>query len=298
MELGIFASMSADSMSIIDLARAPEERRVGSLWLGEHTHVPVASEVDGDHGAAMLERTKGCPAAWVLLATAAAVTQRLRVGSSVCLVAQHDPLVLAKDLATLDVVSGGRVEFGCGYGWNRAEMRNHGITPETRRAVFREHLVALRRLWTDDVASYEGDHVRFSPSWSQPKPLQKPHPPVLLGAPARPGAIDDLVDLADGWMPSAYFALDTFEADLAAVRRAWHEAGRGPGDPLLTVLESRTASPGTTDREFVARQPPLDRLLRYTELGAQRVVIGVPVDEPSTTLRILDHAARLQGALA
>ena len=298
MDIGVFTTLTAESMPITTLARAIEERGVESLWLGEHTHLPVASATEGYHDTAMLERTKGFPASIILLTAAAAVTATLRIGTSVCLVAQHDPLVLAKELATLDVISAGRFEFGCGYGWNQAEMRNHGFEPGDRRAVFREKLEALRRLWTEDVTHYDGTYVSFSDSWSEPKPIQRPHPPILLGAPARPRAIRDLVDLADGWLPSAYFAIETFDRDLATIRHAWQEAGRDPAGPRLTVLESGTAAVGVTLDEFTDRRPPLERLVRYAELGAQRVVIGIPAEEPAMTLQMLDHVASLADALA
>ena len=140
--------------------------------------------------------------------------------------------------------------------------------------------------------------MSFSESWSEPKPIQHPHPPILLGGPARPRAIRDLVELADGWLPSAYFAFETFEQDLASIRRAWQAAGRDPAGPRLTVLESGTAAVDLTLEAFAERRPPLERLARYAELGAQRVVIGIPAEEAATTLQVLDHVASLAETLA
>jgi probable F420-dependent oxidoreductase len=298
MKVGVFATHSARTMPVAEFARELEARAVESMWVGEHTHVPVATTTEGYHDQRMLDVTKEFPSPLVLLAVAAAVTLNLRVGTSVCLVAQHDPLVLAKGIATLDVVSGGRFELGCGYGWNRAEMQNHGVSSSTRRAIFREKLRTMQALWTEEIAEFSGDHVSFSPSWSGPKPIQQPHPPVLIGAPAHPSVVRDIVELADGWMPSAYFAVDTLHEQLAYVRAESSHAGRDQNGLRVTLLETATAAGSLSPVDFAARWAPTARLRRWQDLGVYRVVIGVPANERDSTLRILDDVAELSRKLA
>jgi probable F420-dependent oxidoreductase len=239
MKIGVFARVTQQSMSIRELARGLEERGIESLFVGEHTHTPVASVADGYHDAAMVENAKSVPAPFLLLAAAAAVTERLRVGTSISLIAQHDPLVYAKDVATLDMLSGGRVELGVGYGWNRAEMLNHGVDPRRRRAAFRDKLRAVEMLWSQDIAEFSGEFAAFSASWSWPKPVQGRRPKVLIGAPARADVFGDIVELADGWMPSTNFTDSELSDQIDQLRRTASEAGRSPDELSVTLLDAR-----------------------------------------------------------
>jgi probable F420-dependent oxidoreductase len=210
---------------------------------------------------------------FVALTAAATASRELQLGTSVCLVAQHDPLVLAKQTASLDVISGGRLALGVGYGWNRAELANHGVPWAARRAVVREKVAALRALWTEEVVEYDGEYVSFAPSWSWPKPVQRPHPPLLLGAGLGPRALEDLLAVFDGWMP---IGLERLMAGLAPLRSAWRAAGR-PGQPLVHACVStldpptlRALGDAAVDQASVLVPPgPRERLVPLLDRYAQ-----------------------------
>ncbi len=176
MLIGANLILNDTTLPMREVAPLVEEYGLDALFLGEHTHTPVAT-VHPQYPGGLPEFYKRFLDPFVQLAVAAAVTERVRIGTGVLLVAERNPLELAKAVASLDVVSGGRVEVGVGLGWNTLEMVNNGIDPKRRRAIFREKLAVLRRLWTEDVVGVDGEFVRFTDSWVYPKPLQKPHPP-------------------------------------------------------------------------------------------------------------------------
>src|SRR3954447_141938 len=192
MDIGIVTQLTDRSPSIVDVARAVEERGFESLWLGEHTHCPVDTVhryTSGKYAAGAKTRGgyvpefyKRMPDPYILLAAAAAATSTLRLGTSVGLPAEHNPLEMAKEVASLDLISGGRFEFGVGYGWSELEASNNGIPFNRRRDVMREKLLAMKALWAQETASFAGEYVNFTESWSWPKPVQRPNPPILLGA--------------------------------------------------------------------------------------------------------------------
>src|SRR5512139_3119643 len=187
MRLGVTIHATDLAMSPVELAREAEARGFASLYVPEHTHIPTSRRTPAPTGDAELaEEYRRSLDPWAALAAAAAVTSRIRLGTGVALVAQHDPIALAKQIATVDLLSQGRVVVGIGYGWNREEMADHGIEFATRRARVREAMLAMEALWASDVASFEGEFVRFEPSWQWPKPVQRPRPPVLLGGGAGP----------------------------------------------------------------------------------------------------------------
>ena len=205
------------------------------------------------------------------LAAAAGVTERLRLGTGITLVAQHDPIVLAKTVASLDHLSGGRVLLGIGVGWNEDEMEHHGVDPKRRRSVAREHVLAMRELWTQDEASFDGEHVQFSASWSWPKPVSDPHPPIIMGGAGGPVTFRHVVEYCDGWMP--IHGRRNIADKLADLRRAADEAGRDMSTIELGVFGC-----------------PADRAVidSYAELGFTRCVIGVPPTGEDDALRALD----------
>lgn len=293
MHIGVFAILTTGTMNVAELALALEERGIESLAVGEHTHTPTASEVDGYHSQAVIDATRDSPAPFVLLAAAAAVTRRLRVGTAVCLPGQHDPLLFAKEVATLDRLSNGRVFLGCGYGWNQAEMRNHGVDPKRRRSNFRERVAAAKALWTQDVAGFSGDYVSFTPSWSLPKPVQRSGPKLFIGAPARPQTFADMIELGDGWMPAARFTDDQLADDLAQFHRAIDEAGRAREAFSVTMLDTRAGVEPYPPAEFAQRCVAADQLTRWRQMGIERVIIGVPMHDAATTTPMLDHIADL-----
>ncbi|QUQ65909.1 LLM class F420-dependent oxidoreductase [Kutzneria sp. CA-103260] len=197
MQLGIAVFGGCDGLTPAELARAVEERGFESLWYAEHTHIPVASRRDDNRPARDYAATYD---PFVALAAAAAVTTTLRLGTAVCLVPERDPIITAKEVASIDRMSGGLFEFGVGAGWNRLELANHGTDARQRMAMLADRVQAMRAIWTADEAEHHGPHVDFDPLWSWPKPVQRPHPPVLVGGNG-PGAEDRVLAFGDGWLP-------------------------------------------------------------------------------------------------
>jgi probable F420-dependent oxidoreductase len=211
------------------LAEEVEARGFDSLWFPEHSHIPSSRVTPwgGEVGASPLpEQYWRSHDAFVALSYAAAVTTTLQLGTGVSLVAQRDPIWTAKEVASLDVLSNGRLIFGIGYGWNKEEMAQHGVEYSRRRALLREKVLLMKALWTEDEASFQGDLLRLEPSWAWPKPAQKPHPPIIMGAAAGPRTIADMVELCDGWMPLAT-RMDIV-GEVGRVRQAVTDAGRDP----------------------------------------------------------------------
>ncbi len=275
MRLGITAFLTDRAMVPADLAIAVEERGFDSLYLPEHTHLPVRADtppalVEGVH----LEDYRRSLDPFVTLATMASVTTTLRLGTGVVLVAQHDPIVLAKQVATLDHLSGGRVVLGIGFGWNRAEAADHGVDFSRRREVAREHVLCMQALWGADPAEYHGDHVELDPCWSSPKPIQRPSVPILVGGRAGPATFAAIAEYADGWLPVGGSGL----ADAVPVlRRAAEARGRDPGSVRVVPF-------GTV--------PSDAKLAHLRDLGIDEVVLRVPSGGPSVMLPVLDeHAA-------
>jgi probable F420-dependent oxidoreductase len=240
-------------------ARTAEDAGFDSFAVPEHTHIPVKREAahpgTGDSSLPD-DRYLRTLDPWVALAMAAAVTNRIRLGTAVALPAEHDPISLAKTIASLDHLSGGRVTLGAGFGWNTDELTDHGVPAGYRRTVLREHLEAMRALWTQDEASYEGKFVSFGPSWAWPKPAGPI--PVQLGAAGTERNFGWIARHADGWITTPR---DTGIDVLAgALHRAWREARRD-GLPLVTALAGR---------------PDLGELARWREAGVTEVLFGLP----------------------
>jgi probable F420-dependent oxidoreductase len=254
MHIGIHFFAREGSMGIAEVARIVEDQGFESLWVAEHTHIPVnpARSLPGrgpipDSHAKMFDP-------WISLAVAAAVTSRIRLGTAVCLVTQHDPIVLAKEIATLDVVSGGRVLFGVGVGSVVDETANHGVEPEDRWRVLRERVLAMKEIWSKDQAEFHGRFVNFDPIYQWPKPVQKPHPPVIVGG-GGPHVLNRVVDYGDSWMPfriSGSALLDR----AAELQRLAKDRGRG-----AIPVGSSGAEP----------DPAL--LEQYQKAGIERVVL-------------------------
>jgi probable F420-dependent oxidoreductase len=277
MRLGVAIFLTDRTVAPARLARATEERGLASLFVPEHTHVPV------DHsphpaGGELPDEYRRTLDPFVALATAAAVTERLRLGTGICLLAQRDPIVTAKEVATIDLLSGGRFTFGVGYGWNVPELEHHGVAWEERRQVVRDRLHTMRALWSEEVASSDAARAPLAPSWAWPAPIQDPHPPVLLGAGLGPRTLEDLVAECDGWMPIGRRAT---EVGLPRLRAAWRDAGRA-GDPLVHVY-------GTS--------PELRTLIRLAELGVDEVSLWLPSAPEAEVLPVLDRFAELAGQL-
>ena len=224
MKIGVCFFSTAYAMPIDALAQALEERGFDSIFLPEHTHIPTSRRSPWPGGAELPREYSNTLDPFVALATAAAATKRLRVGTGICLLSQRDPIVTAKAVATLDLLSGGRFELGIGAGWNAEEIENHGTAFEERFKVIVDRAKAMKTIWTQDEASHDGPFVKFDPIWCWPKPLQKPHPPILLGGETK-YTLKRVVDFCDGWFPRPRGFQDP-EARMAEFRQVAEEAGR------------------------------------------------------------------------
>jgi probable F420-dependent oxidoreductase len=254
--IGLLGFFTADTAPVPEVARMAEERGVESLWAPEHTHIPVVYSSPTPTGFALPDYYKQLFDPFLVLTAAAVVTTRLRLGTGIALVANHHPITLAKQIATLDRISGGRFLLGVGAGWNREEIENHGVEFETRWRRVVEHLEAMRAIWTQEEASYAGRWVNFERIWSWPKPVQQPHPPILLGT-LQPSAL--VIRHADGWLPLSVSHPGQLPERIAALRARAAEAGRDPAGIEVTVFSlERTAA---------------DRVAEYGEMGADRVVL-------------------------
>ena len=203
MKFGIGMFPTDYAIGPAELGRACEERGFDSLYYPEHTHIPASRETPFPGGGELPRMYTRLLDPFVSLSAVAAVTEKLRLGFGVCLVVERDPIVTAKEVATLDFLSGGRVDFGVGAGWNVEEMANHGTDPDKRFRLQRERVEAMKEIWTQDDAEYHGQLVDFDPLWSWPKPAQKPHPPILIGNNG-PNALKRVLRYGDGWMPPRF----------------------------------------------------------------------------------------------
>jgi probable F420-dependent oxidoreductase len=198
MDFGIGYFPTHDAVDPGTFARMVEQRGHESLFFAEHTHIPASRDSAWPGGAELPRKYAHTYDLFVALTAAAVATTKLRIGSGICLVVERDPIITAKEVASVDHLSGGRFEFGVGAGWNREEMRNHGTDPRTRMALMRERVEAMKAIWAEDEASYHGEHVRFDRIWSWPKPAQRPHPPILVGGEG-PTVLDRVLAFGDAW---------------------------------------------------------------------------------------------------
>jgi probable F420-dependent oxidoreductase len=262
-----------------ELAKEVEARGFESLWFPEHPHIPVSRATPFPGGEPLPEEYKGMIDPFIGLALAGAVTDRILLGTSICLVAEHDPIVLAKEVATLDRYTNGRVVLGVGYGWNEEEMENHGVDPRKRHAIAREKVLAIKGLWTNTEFGFAGTYVNFTSSWSQPKPLQQPHPPIVVGGIGTgPVLIRHVAEYGDGWMP--FYGIDLPEA-WKRLRVAAEEAGRDPDDIEVSIFWA----------------PPDAAVLdELAGLGVKRVIFRLPSEARDGVLPWLDlFAEQLAG---
>lgn len=220
MLFGIHVRPTADGADILDVARMVEAAGFDALYLPEHTHIPVGVRGLQDASPEWLEWCKRMLDPFTALAAVSSVTDSLLLGTGVCLLPQHDPIVLAKTVATLDTLSNGRALLGIGAGWNEAEMRHHGVDPRTRFRRMREHVLAMQAIWTQDEAEFHGEFVDFDPIWLWPKPVQRPHLPIVVGGEGRT-VLDRVLDYGDEWMPNDHAEL--IERSAALQERARSE---------------------------------------------------------------------------
>jgi len=261
------------SIGPADLARAAEDAGFESLFFAEHTHIPASRHTTRPGGGELPQRYWHTLDPFVALTAAAVATERLRIGTGVCLVIERDPIVTAKEVASVDLLSGGRFEFGVGAGWNQEEMRNHGTDPQRRFSLLRERIEAMKAIWTQDQATYHGEHVNFDAIWSWPKPVQKPHPPVLVGG-TGPKALDRVLRYGDIWMPNRIAEPGWLKDRVAELR---DRAGR--------QLPVTYYGADATD-EFVAA---------LAEAGVDRVLLQLPDAGADEVLPLVERYAELAG---
>ena len=238
MKIGVFYFPVDYGINIAELARALEERGFESLFVPEHTHIPVSRRTPFPSGGELPKRYAHTHDPFVALSFAAAVTKNLRLGTGICLIPERDPIVTAKEVASLDQLSGGRFEFGIGGGWNVEEMENHGARYNTRFKLMRERILAMKALWTQEEAEYHGEMVDFDKVWSYPKPAQKPHPPILLGG-ETDYTLRRVVEYCDGWFPRPGRGVEIRE-QLARLNRMAAEKGRDPKTISTSVFRAPT----------------------------------------------------------
>ena len=271
MKFGVSTFVTDDGIGPAALGRALEERGFDSLFLAEHSHIPVSRESPWPGGPELPRHYYRTLDPFVALSAAATVTERLLVGTGIALIIQRDPIHLAKEVASLDLVSGGRAVLGVGAGWNREEMRNHGTEPKTRMRLLRERVLAIKELWTEDEAEFHGEFVDFDPVFSYPKPVQKPHPPILIGG-SGPTTFDRVVEFGDGWMPILGRGTDDFPEQVAELRE---RAGRRVPVTVFGAV------------------PKPEVVAEIEAAGADHVLFNLPTEPEPETLARLDGIATL-----
>jgi probable F420-dependent oxidoreductase len=262
-----------------ELARAAEERGIESLWFAEHTHIPSSRLSPWPGGAELPKMYYDTYDPLIALTAAASATSKLKVGTGISLVIQHDPITLAKALASLDQISSGRVLFGVGGGWNKEEIENHGVPFERRFKILRERVEAIKAIWTQEKASYEGEFVNFDSIFSFPKPVQKPHPPIHVGG-AAPHALKRVVRYGDGWIPILGRGSGALPEQIAEMRSMAREAGRDADAIEVTIYGCPAKA---------------DKIKEFEDMGVARVTFFVPSEPSEKVMPLLDRYATLVG---
>ena len=266
------------SMAPGELGKALEERGFESVWAPEHSHIPLSRKTPFPAGGDLPKKYYDAMDPFVTLTMAAAATKKLKVGTGVCLVAQRDPIQTAKLVASIDQVSGGRFLFGIGNGWNRDEMEDHGTVFESRHKLARERVEAMKAIWTQSKAEYHGEFVNFDPMMTWPKPVQKPHPPVIVGG-AFPYSARRAIRYGEGWIPQASRGAYAEIADMIPeFRKMATEAGRDASKIEITVWFPKKDA---------------DLMKRYQDLGVSRVVFNLELEKADTILPVIDGWATL-----
>ena len=272
MKYGVFQFSTDYAMRIDDLARELEARSLESLFVPEHTHIPASRRSPWPGGPNLPRDYWHTLDPFVALGAAAAVTTRLKLGTGICLVIERDTIITAKEVASLDALSGGRFEFGIGGGWNAEEMENHGAVFATRFKKLREQVLAMKEIWTKDEAEFHGKFVNFDKIWSWPKPAQKPHPPVLLGGESA-YTLQRVVDFCDGWFPRGRAA----EIILPALKDLGERAAKA-GRDMKTISVS-----------VFGAKPDEATLETYAQAGITRAILRLPPEGRDAVLPLLDQ---------
>ena len=271
MRIGVSMFATDYAIQIDDLAREAEARGFESLWVPEHTHIPSSRRTPWPGGAELPKEYSHSYDPFVALMFAAAVTSTIKIGTGICLVIERDTITMAKEIASLDRLSGGRFLFGVGGGWNAEEMEHHGTAFKTRFRKMVEQVQALKTIWTQDEAEFHGDFVNFDALWSWPKPLQQPHPPIFLGGETS-YTLQRVVDYCDGWLPRSRRP-ELILQGIGELRERAAKAGRD----MKTISVTASGAPG--DPKLVDS---------YREAGCDRCIFSLPSAERDTVLPLLD----------
>ncbi len=281
MQFGVHFAPTDMTIDVRELGRMVEAAGFESIFFPEHTHLPAYGTSVHPSGPEMHDRLRRFLDPFIALTAVAGVTQRLLLGTGVCLLPEHDPITLAKQIATLDLLSGGRVLFGIGAGWNREELRHHGTDPAARWAVMRERALAMKRIWTQEIAEFHGQYVDFGPIWQWPKPVQRPHPPILVGGEG-PRVLERVLEYGDAWAPNA-------EPGIAERIGELQEMAASRGRERIPVTVMHVA-------------PDLDEIARYAAAGATRCLFTLPSGDRAvveeTLARLTTLVAHFSGSTA
>ncbi|MCZ6874165.1 MAG: LLM class F420-dependent oxidoreductase [bacterium] len=273
MKFGVYMFPTDYAINPVELGRAVEALGFESLLFPEHTHIPASRRSPFPGGGELPKEYSHTLDPFVALGAVAAVTERILLGTGICLVVERDPIVLAKEVASLDYISGGRAILGIGGGWNREEMENHATNPASRWSLLRERIEAMQAIWTQDEAEYHGEFVNFDPIWQWPKPVQKPHPPILIGGDA-PNTLKRVVRYGDGWMPIGRRA--DFKSRIDELNQLAAEAGRGN---IPVTIFGAPAKP--------------DVIEQYAEAGVSGVIFNLPSAPADEVLPLLEQQAEV-----
>ena len=265
-----------------DLAKLLEDRGFESFWVPEHSHIPAERTSPWPGGGELPKEYWHSYDPFVALTAAAAVTTNLKLGTGICLVIERDPIMMAKEVASLDYLSNGRFIFGIGGGWNAEEMANHGTRFRSRWRLLRERILAMKEIWTQEEPEYHGEFVNFDKMWAYPKPVQRPHPPILMGGDGAT-TFDRVVEFCDGWMPISGRPAQgpSLAEKIAMLCRQAEDAGRDPASINITTFGGR---------------PDADAVARLEEAGVNRVIFGLPSAEKDTVMPLIDECAKFINA--
>jgi probable F420-dependent oxidoreductase len=276
MHFGVMMFPTDYSMRPEELAREAETRGFESLWFPEHTHIPASRRSPWPGGGDLPKEYWHAHDPFIALTAAALVTRQLKLGTGICLVVERDPIITAKEVASLDQLSNGRFLFGIGGGWNAEEMEHHGTSFKQRWRVLRERVLAMKEIWTKDEAEFHGEFVNFDKIWSYPKPVQKPHPPILMGGDG-PTTFDRVLAFCDGWIPLGRRPSDMAEK-IATLRKRAQNAGRDPQTISVSIFGVK---------------PERGAIEGFGRAGAERVIFMLPSGGRDVVLPLLDAHATL-----
>ena len=274
-DIGIFYFATEYGHNVVDVARDAEQRGFESLWLPEHTHIPVSRKTPYAGGAELPEEYAHTLDPFVALAAVATATKRIRLATGISLLIERDTITTAKTVATLDLLSNGRAIVGVGGGWNREEAEHHGVEWSTRFQKLEEQIDAIKIIWANEEAAFHGEHIHFDSIWSWPKPLQRPHPPIVLGGESD-HTLRRVIKHCDGWLPRARNP-ETVVRGIARLNELAEEADRDPESISVNVFAPR---------------PDAELIYRFKSMGVARIVLWLPPEDSDAVSKRLDGYTR------